>query len=163
MLSHTMPRSEEMEWETALHSLDELLLAFVVSWYMNSLWISCSEHLLAEVAGDWYSLQMLCLDVGFHVTILFLFPANIANIDRPSMYILSWTFCHQRVDLFVKVLNVARVFICYGYCSSLRISWFASRICHWCRLCHSCFVFEECIISNRNFWGLSWFLLFSLV
>ena len=40
------------------------------------------------------------------------FSANIANIEKLSMLSLSWTFCHQRLDLFIKFLRVARVFIC---------------------------------------------------
>ena len=143
----------------ALNWLDQLL-SFVVKGYVNSLWISWPENLLTEIAGDWDSFQMVCLDVVSHLPMDPLFSANIANIDRQSMLILSWTFCHQRVDLFVKILYVSRVFICYGYGSNLRIFWGTSR--RW--LCNSCFfVFEGCIFGNRNFWGLCRYLLFSLV
>ena len=116
MLSTPIPSSERMKWEMAPNWLDQLLLAFVEEWYMNSLWTSWPEDLVTEVAGDRDSFQVHCLDVVFHVHMLCLFSANIANIDRSSAIILSWTFCHQRVDLFVELLYVSRVFICFSYC-----------------------------------------------
>ena len=94
----------------ALNRLNQLLLAFVVTWYMNSLWFSWPEHLLTVVAGHRDSFQMLCLDVVSHLTMLSLFSAIIANIDRHSSDILPRTFCHQRVDLFVELLYVCMFF-----------------------------------------------------
>ena len=89
MLSTPIPSSERMKWEMAPNWLDQLLLAFVEEWYMNSLWTSWPEDLVTEFAGDRDSFQMVCLDVVFHVTTSFLFSANIANIEKQSMLIHS--------------------------------------------------------------------------